>query len=364
MVLLYLLGIVALGNIAYYFLFSKFTFLKAEEQKQAPTHPVSLIVCAKNEEDNLRENIPLWLSQDYPNFELILINDASIDATPEIMEAFAEKDDRIKMVHVKNNEAFWANKKYALTLGIKRAVNTTLIFTDADCKPASTAWLGQMVARFEDDVQLVLGYGAYTKQPGLLNKIIRFETAITGIQYFSYAKAGMPYMGVGRNLGYTSDLFYEKKGFMSHIKVPSGDDDLFVNEAATTTNTAICYAENAFTYSLPKKTWKEWVHQKRRHYTTAQLYRTKHKLALSFYFIFNLLFWPMALAALLFSDWRLALPVILVRLALQFFVVGKGLKKLREPDLVMLLPLLEVFLIFIQLSIFISGNKAKNSRWK
>jgi glycosyltransferase involved in cell wall biosynthesis len=364
MVLLYVLAIVALVNLAYYLLFTRFTMLPPDVMRPTPSHPVSLIVCAKNEAHNLQENIPLWLQQQYPDFELILINDASIDETPDIMEAFTEKDPRVKVVQVKNNEAFWANKKYALTLGIKRAVNTTLIFTDADCRPASPQWLGQMVTRLQNEKQLVLGYGAYQKIPGFLNKLIRFETAMTAIQYLAYAKVGTPYMGVGRNLAYTSHLFYEKKGFMSHIKIPSGDDDLFVNEAATSLNTEICYLEEAFTYSVPKKSWSEWFRQKKRHFTTASRYKPQHRIALTIYAIANVLFWPLAVLALWFSDWRIALAIIILRLAIQFGTLAKGFKKLREEDLLPWLPLLELFLVYLQLSIFISGSNSKNSRWK
>src|SRR5690606_16421897 len=291
MVLLYVFGAVALINCVYYLLFSKFSFLKNSEKVTSEKYPVSLIVCAKNEEENLQKYIPLWQKQNYPNFEIILINDASEDETLEIMEAFAENDKRIQIVNVKNNEAFWASKKYALTLGIKRAKNKRLIFTDADCYPASDEWLGIMVSKFSDKKQLVLGYGAYEKQPGFLNKIIRFETLMTAVQYFSYAKSGNPYMGVGRNLSYTSTLYYENNGFMSHIKVPSGDDDLFVNEAATAENVEICVEPEAFTYSLPKKKKRKWLLQKKRHYSTAKLYKPKHRLILGAYFIFNFLFW-------------------------------------------------------------------------
>lgn len=364
MVLLYVFGAVALINCVYYILFSKFSFSKPSEKKTSENYPVSLIVCAKNEAENLQKHIPLWQKQHYPNFEIILINDASIDETLEVMEAFAANDLRIQIVNVKNNEAFWANKKYALTLGIKRAKNTRLVFTDADCYPASEDWLETMASNFSDKKQLVLGYGAYEKQPGFLNKIIRFETLMTALQYLSYAKSGNPYMGVGRNLAYTSNLYYEKNGFMSHIKIPSGDDDLFVNEAATSKNVAICVAPEAFTYSLPKKKKKKWLIQKKRHYSTAKLYKPKHRLLLGAYFIFNFLFWLLAPIILFTNYWIFGLCIIFIRLVFQYIIIGNAAKKLKEADLLPLIPFYELFLIFTQLSIFISNSSEKNSRWK
>ncbi|MDN3724582.1 glycosyltransferase [Aequorivita sp. SDUM287046] len=364
MVLLYVFGAVALINCAYYFFFSKIAFLKPSEKKIVEKFPVSLIVCAKNEAENLKKHIPQWQQQRYFSFEIILINDASVDETLEVMEAFAEKDPRIQIVNVKNNEAFWANKKYALTLGIKRAKNTRLIFTDADCYPASADWLGLMTSKFSDEKQLVLGYGAYEKQAGFLNKLIRFETFLTAVQYFSYAKAGNPYMGVGRNLAYTSNLYYENKGFMSHIKVPSGDDDLFVNEAATAKNVAIAIEPEAFTYSYPKKKKQKWHLQKKRHYSTAKLYKPKHRLVLGLFFLTNLLFWVLAPISLCTDYWSFGLAIFLLRISTQYLILGNAAKNLREQDLIAYIPLYEIFLIFTQLSIFISNSSEKNSRWK
>ncbi|HAT64488.1 MAG TPA: glycosyl transferase family 2, partial [Flavobacteriaceae bacterium] len=228
MLLLYLFIAVVLVNTAYFILFSKFSMSIPSQIDTKENFPVSVIICAKNEAENLKKNIPAILNQEYPNFEVILINDASIDDTQDVIEAFAARDSRVHTVNIENNEAFWSNKKYSLTLGIKRAVNQRMLFTDADCQPASDQWLRQMVSHFSEEKQLILGYGAYRKERGFLNKLIRFETLMTAIQYFAYAKVGMPYMGVGRNLAYTCKLFYDNRGFMSHMRVASGDDDLFV----------------------------------------------------------------------------------------------------------------------------------------
>lgn len=364
MVIIYVLASIALINCCYYLLFSKFAFATPAETKLKNSFPVSVIVCAKNEAENLSENIPLLLAQDYPNFELIIINDASSDHTLEIMEQFAETDARVKLVNVKNNEAFWGNKKYALTLGIKKAVSKRMLFTDADCKPASNQWLLEMSTALDETTQLVLGYGAYEKQKGYLNSLIRFETLLTATQYFAYAKAGMPYMGVGRNLAYTSKLYYDNNGFMSHIQLPSGDDDLFVNETATSQNTAICYSEESFTISKPKTTYKSWIHQKRRHITTAKLYKPKHKFLLGLYYATNLLFWLLLPISFAIASWKITLCIIAFRFLVQYIVVGKSAQKLKENNLIPFIPFLELFLIWVQLSIFIFNSKAKPTRWK
>lgn len=369
--LLWALILTVLVNCAYFLLFTKFSFLKNSESITYPVvkntskpHGISLLICAKNEAENLKTHLPLWLDQDYPNFEIILINDASSDDTLEIMEAFASENPNISIVNVVNNEAFWGSKKYALTLGIKRAKNLQMLFTDADCRPASKQWMSSMVSQFSDEKQLVLGYGPYLKRPGFLNRCIRYETLLTALQYFSYAKAGIPYMGVGRNIAYTTDLFYGNNGFTSHMKISSGDDDLFVNEVGTSKNTAICFAGEAFTYSLPKRSWKAWWLQKKRHITTAKYYKPKHKFLLGTYYLFNFLFWILLISSFCLLNWQTVLIIIGLRFVFQYVVVGMAASRLNEKDLIPFIPALELFLVFAQLSIFISNSISKSTRWK
>lgn len=364
MFLLYTFAVVVFINCCYYLLFTKFSFLKNSTEKQTSLHPISLIICAKNEAENLKLNIPLWLNQDYANFEVIFINDASEDETLGVIEDFAKQNSRIQIVNVKNNEAFWGNKKYALTLGIKKAKNKSLLFTDADCRPASNLWLKKMASNLSEQKQLVLGYGSYNKTSGFLNTLIRYETLLTAIQYFSFAKAGLPYMGVGRNLAYASQLFYDNNGFISHIKIPSGDDDLFVNEVATGKNTAICFDKEAFTYSDAKQTWRAWFFQKKRHISTAKYYKTKHKILLGNFYISNLLFWILASLSISLLDWKIPTALIAFRFIFEFLVVGKAALKLNEKKLIPFILFLEIFLVLAQLSIFISNSFSKPNRWK
>ncbi len=362
--LLIAFAIVVVLNCLIYLFFANYAFAKPQLPNKQNGFPISVIICSKNEAENLKKHIPLWLEQQYPNFELILVNDASIDETLDVIEAFAENDERIKIVDVKNNEAFWANKKYALTLGIKKAKNNYLLFSDADCKPASNQWIQQMANHFSAEKQLVLGYGSYEKKKGFLNRLIRFETVLTALQYFSFAKAGLPYMGVGRNLAYTSKLFYDNNGFMSHMYIRSGDDDLFVNEVSTSSNAAICDTPESFTVSEPKKTWKSYITQKKRHITTASHYKFSHKLLLSFIYTVNSLFWIGTAVSFIFLQWEWVAVLVFFRLLIQYIVFGKTFKKFRESGLISILPLLEIMLVCFQLFIFISNNFSKPKHWK
>ncbi|MAZ27520.1 MAG: glycosyl transferase family 2 [Cytophagaceae bacterium] len=364
--LLYGFAIVALINIAYYLYFLPFCLSAKAKQPQSQPPPVTLVVCAKNEADNLRKHIPLWMAQDHPSFELILINDGSWDETLDVMEEFAARYPTIQITDVAPNEKFWGSKKYALTLGIKRARNEHLVFTDADCRPASQEWLRLIAQNFNQMHDIVLGYGAYEKvKNSFLNKIIRFETVFTALQYFSYATNKNPYMGTGRNLAYTAGLFYEKKGYVEHMQVRSGDDDLFVNAAATRSNTAICIAPEAFTISGPKRKFKAWYRQKRRHITTADRYKKRHQFALGLFYMSQFLF---LLFSLFFLIYHPSAHIFIILVAVRYLVaalafVGVSIK-LEEKDLYPFFPLLEACLVCFQLFIFIHNLISKPKRWK
>jgi glycosyltransferase involved in cell wall biosynthesis len=361
----FFLFVVCIQVIFYVFFFGKFAFLKSKKGCSSNI-PISVIICAKNEAKNLKKFLPSIISQVYPNFEIILINDASTDKTLKVMESFASKHDTIKIVNVKNIEAFWGNKKYALTLGIKVAKYDYLLFTDADCKPVSEHWISEMSSHFNDTKTIVLGYGAYKKvKKSLLNKLIRFETLMTAIHYFSFAKIGLPYMGVGRNLAYKKSEFFNANGFINHMNIRSGDDDLFINQVANTNNSSICFSQESFTKSIPETRFKDWLNQKRRHVSTANYYKLKHKILLGSLYTSQLFFWVLATILLIATfKCQIVLTLFLLRLIIQYTIVGFSTKKFGEKDILLFLPFLEIFLIITQLTIFINNLISKPNHWK
>jgi glycosyltransferase involved in cell wall biosynthesis len=328
--------------------------------------PISVIVCAKNEEENVKNFIPLLAEQDYPDFEIVLIDDASSDDTLEVFEEFEKQYPNVRLVKVKNNEAFWGNKKYALTLGIKAAKKEYLLFTDADCYPASKDWITAMSSQFTLHRTVVLGYGGYEKiANSFLNKLIRFETLLTAIQYFSWAKLGLPYMGVGRNMAYKKEEFFNVNGFIEHIQIRSGDDDLFINQAANGKNVAIAYTPESFTYSKPKTSFKDFFTQKRRHVATANYYKPIDKFQLGLFYCSQLLFLILPVLLLAFQfQWILVLSLIGLRYLAAWIVVGFSAGKLKENDIKFWFPVVEIVLIFTQINIFIANIFSKPVHWK
>ncbi|MFN8289881.1 MAG: glycosyltransferase [Chitinophagaceae bacterium] len=334
-ILFYLfIAITAIQVFYYAFFYARVAFFKPAGKTQSREHPVSVIICARDEDENLARNLPGVLVQQYKSsHEVVVVNDNSVDDSKYILQELKKTFKSLNVVELTQEAKLISGKKYPLSIGIREAEYEVLLLTDADCVPASEHWIEKMQEAYTDHIEVVLGYGAYHRKGGLLNKLIRFETFHTALQYLSYALAGIPYMGVGRNLSYRKDLFIRNKGFSSINHIPSGDDDLFINKVATKKNTAVVIDPDAITRSIPKTTWKGWLRQKSRHYTTAKYYKPKHKFLLGLYFATQFIYYPLFVAALFFGDWRLVLPVFGVRFLLQAVVFWKSMKKMGEKDL-------------------------------
>lgn len=348
----------------YLFFFRRFAVYTPKPKLQSQEYPVSVIICARDEAHNIVKNLPGILVQDYKTtHEIIVVNDNSQDESKYLLDEFKKSFKNLVPIDLTQEAKGIPGKKFPLSMGIKTARYEVLLLTDADCVPASEFWLQKMQEGYRPGIDIVLGYGAYYKTPGLLNKLIRFETFHSALQYFSYALAGHPYMGVGRNLSYKKALFFNNKGFSSINQIPGGDDDLFINKVATATNTAIVIDPETFTHSTPKKTWDEWWYQKTRHYSTSRFYKPKHKYLLGLYSLSHGLSYPLFVVSLITFSWWLSLSVLALRFLVQGIIWYKSMKKLNEGDLWPMYILFDLWM-FVYYILFVPALwKKPKKRW-
>ena len=351
--------------IYYWSIYGKVAFFRQKNEFVRSDQGVSVIVCARDEYHNLKENLPLLLAQDYSQFEVVVVNHGSEDETNYLLRDLAEVHKNLKIVNVPQDLNFFTGKKFPLSIGIKSASYEILLFTDADCVPASNQWLRRMAANFTEGTEIVLGYGAYSKSKSLLNLLIRFDTTRIAMNYLGFARAGMPYMGVGRNMAYRKSLFYRQNGFISHYRIQSGDDDLFINKAATGRNTRIEIQAEALTISKPKTSLDQWIRQKRRHLQTGSYYKPVHKFVLGLFAFTQTLYWALAITLLVL--WYLpyvVLGIIGLRLFTQLLVTGKVMKKLSETGFLLLVPFFELFLMIISPILAFANLLSKPVKWR
>lgn len=327
-------------------------------------HAVSVIVCARDEADEIEVNLPGILVQSYRStHEVVVVNDNSHDDTKYLLEGLYKQFKQLHIVELKQEAVHIPGKKFPLSMGIKSAKYELLLLTDADCIPASEHWLKKMQDAFSPGIEIVLGYGAYKKKKGLLNRIVRFDAFHTAIQYLSSAIAGKTYMGVGRNLAYKKELFFRHKGFAKHHHLAGGDDDLFINGAATAHNTAVVIDPDAFTYSSTPESWDEWVVQKERHNAVGKYYKTSDRIRLGAYLVSHFLYYPFFVAALLTFDWRWVIGIFLCRMLTQAVIFGLSMKKLSESDLLPFFWLWDIWMFFYYLFFAPSLWKKPKTQW-
>ncbi len=363
--LLLVFSAVAFIQILYYWMvFSRLAFYKKKEKPMQDMPPVSVVICARDEFFNLEKFLPVVLDQDYPDYEVVVVNDNSSDESKGLLYEFASRYKHLKLVSLDQELNFFKGKKFPLSLGIKSAKNELVLLTDADCKPAGKDWIRCMIRNFDDQADVVLGYGPYFKRKGFLNTLIRFDTFMVALQYFSYSLAGLTYMGVGRNLAYRRSLFFKNNGFISHYTISSGDDDLFVNQVSNRKNTRIEVDSDAYTYSNPKTNFSQWFRQKNRHLSTSKHYRRIHKFLLGTWAITQILFYFGAVFLLVSNVYPLIiLSIFALRLISQLIISKLALEKLNEKGFWLLVPLLELFFVVFNPILAVSSIFYKKNQW-
>ena len=355
----------ALLQVTYYaIVFSRLAFYNGNTSKNTDKQPVSVVISAHNEDYNLINNLPIILNQDYPDFEVIVVNHTSNDNTADILRDLQREHHHLKVVNIEQDLNFFKGKKFPLSIGIKSAKNDILLLTDADCKPHSNNWITEMAANYTSKTEVILGYGPYTKTPGLLNLIIRYDTFMIAMQYFSFALMGKPYMGVGRNLSYRRSAFFKNKGFTSHYNIASGDDDLFIQQIANSKNTKIEISENSFLYSQAKPTFNLWLKQKQRHFTTGSSYSIFFKLILSTFSISQLLFY-VTLIALLINGTLLiyTLGIMIITMGIRVIIQKKAASKLSENQLLLFSLFGDIFYVVLMPIITLFSIIRKRKSW-
>jgi len=332
--------------------------------------PVSIIICAKDEADNLRQFLPQVLEQEYPTVEVIVVNDSSTDETTDLLKEFCEKYPNLRTTFVPVGANNLSTKKLGITLGVKASKYEWLLFTDADCVPNDKKWIAKMARNFTHGTEFVLGYGAYFEKKGFVNKLVNFDTLFIGLQYLGMAYSSSPYMGVGRNMAYRKQTFLDQKGFASTLHLKSGDDDLMVNKAATAENTRVEVAQESITLSHPHQTLKGWYYQKERHLSVSSFYSASSKFRLALEPLSRGFFYLSLIGLLVFGGLITlvsAAVLFLARFVMQLIIINRSAKHFGSKRFVSTLLLFDILLPLISAYILTFGratSKGHSIKWK
>lgn len=315
---------------------------------------VSVIIACHNELQNLQTNLQFVLNQDFLLFEVIVVDDNSDDASMEYLLNLSDKHLRVLRSNGKG-------KKAALSYAIEQAKYQKLLFTDADCLPASPQWISEMTSHLNKNTHLVLGYGELSGK-GFVGKFSTYDAMLIAIQYLGFAKCGKIYMAVGRNLAYNKQLWLQLGGFSEHAEIPSGDDDLFVRQVKKTSGVEICILPQAKTISPAKYSLSAFLHQKNRHISTAKKYNLAEKFLSGGEIITRFCFFA-SLAVLFVINWQLALGIMLVRLALVMSVVIIYKQKIKTDVNAIFLLIFDIFAPIFYFILLIYKLLNKSVKW-
>ena len=333
------------------------TSVDAVQNVGIDTPGISVIVANKNNGQGLARLISVILGQDYPNFELIIVDDYSEDGSAEMVEQ--NTDSKLKLIKCSKD---LPGKKQALTEGIEAAQYDLLLFTDADCVPASDQWMRKMMLSQNADKAIVLGIAPMFATPGFGAMISRTDTLDVLRQYVTAAILNRPYMGVGRNLMYHKKLWEGVKGFESHSHAPAGDDDLQVQAMKESSEVNICADQEAFVYSEPKKTLTEFIRQKTRHVSVAAYYNKTDVVLAGFDGMLRMVFYTVFIIGLFFS------PMLVTMILLGFYATA-GLvlhfiyRRIRQKSLALFFPFADFILAMLYQLIFARSLFKKFHTW-
>lgn len=338
---LILMVLLMVYQLYYYLRYINFSNRKYIESNQSTLPKVSVVVCAHNERENLENYLHTLLSQDYPEYEVIVVDDESEDNSLIVLEQYARQYPNFYHTFVPQGARVISSKKLALTIGIKAAHYDYILLTDADCRPESRNWIREMMKGYDhESTEMVIGFSPYFERETLLSGLISYDTLFNGLQYMGMARAGHPYMGVGRNLSYRRSTFFNNQGFQGLLDVRAGDDDLFVNKVTTNyrkrnhrkSNVNVVCNPDALTWSAPKTTWKQWMQQKQRHLSVSNKYTSLNKFRLTIEpFTRGMIYILLLVALSLGSHMLMATAIMLwfIRLLVMLFVINRAAYKLQ-----------------------------------
>ena len=297
-------------------------------------------------------NLVYLLEQDYPDFEVVVVDYLSTDETQYILRLLAQNYSRLKVVTLTNNANGYQGLKYPFSIGIKTAQNDILLLAEPECIPMDTTqfnWIRSMVSGYvHDHIDIVLGYCGIAYKPSLFNWLQQYDNLLYSVEYLGSAILRAPFTGNGRNLSYRRSLFLKNDGFIYHYNIPDGADDMFVNQNARPRNTAVVLSPESFTLVQPQPTLRQWHLYRRHRVSTHSFYSLPLKLrrllpplGILLFYLFGALL--LALAAL---PWQILAAALALKLAWQIVATAAAARRLAvKPVVYILSPLFEIYFL-------------------
>ncbi len=355
--------IITIIQVVYFWMFFSRLFFNKEKTRNEEHLPVSVVITANNQYTDLKSNLQSWLSQDYPNFEVVVVIDNSDDGSKELLKDFSRHNDNLHIVELMQKLNWFSGRKFPLSLGIKSASNDLILLTDHTCKPETSTWIREMVSAYTPGKEIVMGYTTFATKTGI-NKWLRFTAFYDALFYLSMALSGLPFKGIGKNLSYSRNLFYNHKGFSSHYVINAGDDELFVNRASNKSNVAIKITPESRVLHVRKISLSKWFATERTRLKIRRFFKWRDRLLIRGFSFTSFAFYGLLVFLLIMKvPLLILLSLFALRFISQMVIFGLVQKKLSEKNLLLLSPVFEILLILIDFVIWASLLFSRKSKW-
>lgn len=244
---------------------------------------VTVMIAARNEEDNITFTIEDILAQDYPKelTEIIIVDDHSTDKTADIIRSYEKRG--VKLLQLKEDQPLNSYKKKAIAKAISMSTGDLMVATDADCRMGAQ-WLSSVVGYYEhNNLVMISSPVAYFEERTLFEYMQTLEFAyLIGV---GAAFIGNKHASTcnGANLAYRKDTFYEVGGFSGIDNLASGDDELLLQKISRRYPGRIGFLKNrkAIVYTHAKHTLGSFLKQRRRWASKSTHYKDKSIVALA-----------------------------------------------------------------------------------
>ena len=358
-----------------------FRLLKIKTDKSSPDlndqRPISIVIATRNEHDQLRQNLPFFLDQNHPNFEVVVVIDDSDKDLVYIISEFEKLYSNLKVVSFEWSTNFFVSRKFAESVGIKSATHDRILLSHISTRPASPEWVSQMSKTLSNNKKIVIGYHTLASKISLLNAFIRFDTFFYTLRYLRATLSGHPFTASSKNLAFDRSLFYEAKGVAKFYNVNTGDEDMFVNKASTSTNTTIEINPNAFIKGQEIVSFSEWFAKKVRHRVLIREFKTFNRLGFAIHDLFLVLFYMISFVILgcffLSKTTVFVVPVellmisggiILLKLIVQWAVFKQIMGRFKERGFLLLIPVFDFMNLLILPVLLFTGLFTKRITWR
>ncbi|MDR0711128.1 MAG: glycosyltransferase [Prevotellaceae bacterium] len=320
-----------------------------DERKDGVQLPVSIVICAKNEQRNLKKNLPLFLQQDYPHFEVVVVNDGSTDESEMLLYDLKQHHSNLQITTIEQDRKFVHDRKLAITVGIKAAHYDNIVFTEPDCAPPSNRWLATLSGAFGEGGEVVVSYCCNRQRRGIAGKIMRADSVFSALFSLHAAIKGKPYRSAIKNMGISQALFFRSKGFARCNAYPQSEETLFLCRSANRKNTRVALSRDAILSSSQQLTFGQWFQQKCIYASLVSMGKRGKKhlraemISRALFFLCIAAFIGIAALRHAYLPLAAAAPLLIVRFVAKAVVLSKAAKKLQERGAAAWLLLYDIF---------------------